>query len=40
MAFLTVQVTRRLAEALDDKKRVVRQMAVKVRNDWLVLDSH
>ncbi|TFJ84477.1 hypothetical protein NSK_004462 [Nannochloropsis salina CCMP1776] len=31
-------VSRGLLAPLDDRKRVVRQMAVKVRNEWLVMD--
>lgn len=32
------QVSRGLLAPLDDKKRLVRQMAVRVRNEWMVMD--
>ena len=34
------QVARGLLAPLDDRKRIVRQMAVKVRNEWMMMDSH
>lgn len=34
------QVARGLLAPLDDKKRIVRQMAVHVRNEWMMMDSH
>ncbi len=32
------QVSRGLLAPLDDRKRLVRQTAVKVRNEWMVMD--
>lgn len=32
------QVSKGLLAPLDDRKRIVRQTAVKVRNEWMVMD--